>query len=93
MKTDELARRPLRTIDARALIGLLATLEGELAARAEVDEIPEWARHLTRRLEKDGLLAERAGNRELRQALNDLNHRLRFALGEYSDPPEPTPLV
>ena len=26
-------------------------------------------------------------DRDLRQSLNDLNHRLRYALGEYDEPP------
>jgi len=25
----------------------------------------------------------------LRQVINDMNHRLRYAVGEYSDPPSP----
>jgi hypothetical protein len=27
--------------------------------------------------------------RDLRQSINDLNHRLRYALGEYNEPPRP----
>jgi hypothetical protein len=27
--------------------------------------------------------------RDLRQSINDLNHRLRYALGEYDEPPQP----
>ena len=33
-----------------------------------------------------GLLANAAVDREFRRALNDLNHRLRNALGEYDEP-------
>jgi hypothetical protein len=39
-----------------------------------------------------GLLANAAGDREFRRALNDLNHRLRNALGEYDEPREPMPV-
>jgi hypothetical protein len=39
-----------------------------------------------------GLLAKAAGDREFRRALNDLNHRLRNALGEYDEPREPMPV-
>jgi hypothetical protein len=32
----------------------------------------------------------RAGTeRDLRQSIDDLNHRLRYALGEYNEPPRP----
>lgn len=90
---DELTARRPRAIDVAALIGLLATLEGELMAPdpAGTDHVPEWAEGFAGRLTRDGLLTAPAGNRELRQALDDLNHRLRYVLGEYDDPPEPTP--
>jgi hypothetical protein len=39
-----------------------------------------------------GLLANAAGDREFRRALNDLNRRLRNALGEYDEPREPMPV-
>jgi hypothetical protein len=39
-----------------------------------------------------GLLANAAGDREFRRALNDLNHRLRNALGEYDERREPMPV-
>jgi hypothetical protein len=54
--------------------------------------IPDWALRMARRLSRDGLLAADAGQRDLRQALNDLNHRLRYVLGEYDEPPVPRPL-
>jgi hypothetical protein len=37
-------------------------------------------------------MADGATDRGFRQALNDLNHRLRYALGEYDDPPQPMPV-
>ncbi|HEY0950759.1 hypothetical protein [Nocardioides sp.] len=76
----ELAPRAPRRQDLGALIGLLATLEGELTGIGA--EMPEWAERLARRLARDGAAAG-PGNREVRQGLNDLNHRLRCALGEY----------
>ena len=84
-----LCPRPLSRTDAAALIGLLATLEGETWV-GSVD--PDVIRHLSKRLAKDGLLTPHADQRTFRQALNDLNHRLRYALGEYDEPPQPTPL-
>ena len=56
------------------------------------DPLPDWAASLAHRLGRDGFLGEDAGGREVRQALNDLNHRLRYALGEYDEPIEPLPV-
>lgn len=82
----ELATRAPAERDVAALIGLLATLEGELTVIG--DELPEWAAHLARRLARDGAAAG-PGHREVRQALSDLNHRLRYVLGEYDVPIDP----
>jgi hypothetical protein len=75
--------------DLRALIGVLAIIEGHIRAR----EIPE---HLTEQLQRRfisvGLLNESSRRRDLRQAINDLNHRLRYARGEYPEPPDPFPV-
>jgi hypothetical protein len=54
--------------------------------------IPEWAQPLARRLTNDGLLTPHPTNRGLRQALNDLNHRLRYARGEYAEAPQSKPV-
>lgn len=75
--------------DLAALIGLLATLEGHLMA-GDVD--PHVVDHLLSRLAQDGLVSQDAGEQDLRQALNDLNHRLRFALGEYDEPSRSIPV-
>lgn len=48
--------------------------------------------HLTRRLNRDGLLPSDATPRQMRQAVNDLNQRLRYVLGEYDEPPGSTPV-
>ncbi|KRD41298.1 hypothetical protein ASE38_16935 [Cellulomonas sp. Root930] len=75
--------------DAHALIGLLAIIEGEAMA-SQLDS--HFMEHVARRFTSAGLTPDGAGDRELRQALNDLNHRLRYALGEYDDPPQPMPV-
>jgi hypothetical protein len=78
--------RPLLQRDAQALIGLLAVVENE----AMNDQLDVGLRnHLSRRLASVGLMTDAADSRQLRQALNDLNHRLRYALGEYEEPPTP----
>ena len=75
--------------DARALVGLLAVIEGE--ATASTLDADVRAR-VSRRFTSVGLLPDGADDREFRQALNDLNQRLRYALGEYDDPPHPMPV-
>ncbi|HEY0903327.1 MAG TPA: hypothetical protein VGE14_05505 [Marmoricola sp.] len=87
--SHELTTRAPAERDVAALVGLLATLEGELMAIGE--EMPEWAGHVGRRLVRDGAAAG-PGNREVRQALSDLNHRLRYVAGEYDVPIDPMPL-
>ncbi len=83
-------RSPLRR-DVAALVGMLTTLESLLSLEAG-DQLPDWAARLARRLTRDGLLDRPEDPRELRQCLNDMNHRLRYALGEYDDPPVPEPV-
>jgi len=41
------------------------------------------------RLEQVPLLEPGSCGRDLRQSISDLNHRLRYALGEYDEPPRP----
>jgi hypothetical protein len=83
---DALAPRSCHARDLSALIGLLAVIEGELLAG-------EVSRHLAGRirdqLERVELLAPGGTEQDLRQSINDLNHRLRYALGEYDEPPRP----
>lgn len=72
--------------DAVALIGILAVLEGEHSA----GHIAERLSHrFGERLERAGLLVGAWRGADLRQALHDLNHRLRYALGEHDEPPHP----
>jgi hypothetical protein len=91
MPNDELTSRAPRQQDVAALIGLLATLEGELMA-ADGESVPEWARGFAERLSRDGLLASAGNGKRLRQCLSDLNHRLRYVLGEYEAPPARFPV-
>jgi hypothetical protein len=72
--------------DAAALIGVAAVLEGQLLAR-ELD--PDLVDSLIRHMAGAGLVAPGAGPAELRLALSGLNHRLRYVLGEYDEPPAP----
>ena len=92
MITDSLAPRRAQTNDVAAVVGILATLEGELMVASDGDALPDWAIPLAHRLGRDGLLGADAGQREVRQALNDLNQRLRYVLGEYDEPIAPLPV-
>jgi hypothetical protein len=75
-----------------ALVGLLASLEGELM-EDEDDDVPDWAKRFADRLSRDGLITADADGRQVRQSLNDLNQRLRYVLGEYDEPPESMPVA
>ncbi len=89
MDPDPVCPRPVLQRDAQAMIGLLAIVEGEAMA-AQLD--PGLVDHLSRRFASVGLLAAGASDREFRQALDDMHHRLRYALGEYDEPQEPMPV-
>ena len=86
MTQDGEAPRPLVRQDAEALIGVAAVLEGHLVA-GDLD--PHVVGSLNRHLHGAGLVAADAGPPELRVALTNLNHRLRYSLGEYDRPPPP----
>jgi hypothetical protein len=68
------------------VIGLLSILEGDLLG--EVLDV-ELAGRLRDRFVRAGLLPEDAGLGELRRALAEMNQRVRYALGEYAEPPPP----
>jgi len=72
------------------LIGLCAVLEGHLLGDRE--RLSHLRRQLGRRLAEDGVAPVDPDERAVRQAINDLNQRLRDALGEYADPPTPGPV-
>jgi hypothetical protein len=79
MESSELCPRPLTRGDAAALIGILAVLVGEMSA-GNVDE--QAVDHFQRRLKDDGLLGAGPEGEDLPAALEALNQRVRFALGE-----------
>ena len=85
--SDALAPRSCRARDLAALIGLLAALEGELMAGEVAQHLSDRIRH---RLQSVAVLEPGGSERDLRQSINDLNHRLRYALGEYDEPPSPS---
>lgn len=82
-------RRPLRKVDAIAIIGLLAKLEGLLLS----DDLDDYAiDRLRERAIKDAYLDAVSGKQDLSRAIADLNQRVRYALGEYDTLPTPTAL-
>ncbi|MGY1593588.1 hypothetical protein ACI79D_16565 [Geodermatophilus sp. SYSU D00708] len=89
MDADSTCPRALLQRDARALIGLLAVVEGQAMA-GTFD--PAFVAHLARRFASAGLLPDGATDRDVRQVLNDLNHRVRYSLGERDDPPQSVPV-
>jgi hypothetical protein len=80
--------KPVRRGDADVLIGILAILEGAIWAD-DLDE--QTTRRIAERFVQRGLLAADHDQRDLRQAIGDMNQRLRYAAGEYGTPP-PDPL-
>ncbi len=79
MDSSELCPRPLTRVDAAALIGILAVLEGQILGSAIPTEVVDQFR---RRMTDDGLL--RGGEEsDVPAGLEELNQRIRFALGEY----------
>ena len=82
----DLPRTPLSYGDANAVIGILAVLEGELLVGGVE---PALAHRICDRFVGAGLLPADAEIAHLRRALGDLNQRVRYAHGEYAEPPEP----
>ena len=80
---------PVRHCDASVLIGVLAILEGAIWA-GDLNE--QTASKVAERFVQQGLLAADYDQRDLRQVINDMNQRLRYAAGEYDSPPPPIPL-
>jgi hypothetical protein len=80
---------PVQESDAKVLIGVLAVLEGVIWG----GQLDEWVTSkVAERFVQAGLLASNHGQYDLRQAINDMNQRLRYALGEYDSPPPSIPL-
>jgi hypothetical protein len=86
---DETVVNPVCVRDAVAVIGVFAVLEGHLLG-ADLDA--HLTRHLQAWLARRGLLDPDAGTRGLRQLLSDVNQRMRYAIGEYDEPPTPVPV-
>ncbi|MEV4510004.1 hypothetical protein AB0K00_13700 [Dactylosporangium sp. NPDC049525] len=80
------ARRSCDPRDLSALIGLLAVIEGELTGGGISGRL---SARIQDRFERAEILEPGGTERDLRQSINDLNHRLRYALGEYDQPPTP----
>ena len=80
---------PVQHRDASVLIGILAILEGEIWA----GQLDEWTTgKVAERFVQQGLLDADYNERDLRQAIADMNQRIRYAAGEYDTPPSPVPL-
>lgn len=80
----DVAPHPASIRDLGVLIGWLAEFEGHLMADGQDPGISEQFRN---RFVQAGLLARDADGHDFRQAINDMNHRLRYAIGEYPAPP------
>lgn len=91
MATDTGVPAPnaVQRCDAEVVIGVLAILEGAIWAGDLGEQITS---KLAERFVQQGLLVADHDQRDLRQAINDMNHRLRYAAGEYDSPPPPIPL-
>jgi hypothetical protein len=80
---------PVEQRDAEVLIGILAILEGVIWG----GQLDEWvASKVAERFVQAGLLAADHGQYDLRQAINDMNQRIRYAAGEYDRAPPSIPL-
>jgi hypothetical protein len=80
---------PVRQGDAEVLIGILAVLEGVIWGGS----LDEWiTTKIAERFVQQSLLAADHDEHDLRQSINDLNQRLRYATGEYDSPPPSMPL-
>jgi hypothetical protein len=79
MNPSDPCPRPLTRADAAALIGVLAVLEGQIAS-GTVE--PEAVERFRTRLAADGLLDGETEGQDVATALEALNQRVRFALGE-----------
>jgi hypothetical protein len=89
MPADKVAPNPVFSRDLAVLIGVLAVLEGDLMVGEVPDQLTDRIRD---RFSREDLLRDGGNSRALRQAINDLNHRLRYGLGEYAEIPTPVPV-
>lgn len=80
---------PVQHRDAEVLIGILAVLEGVIWS-GSLDQ--GTTSKVAERFAQQGLLTADHDQHDLRQAISDLNQRLRYALDEYDSPPPSIPL-
>ena len=80
---------PVQRRDAHVLIGILAILEGVIWG-GKLDE--QTTSKVAERFVQQGLLSADYDQHELRQAINDMNQRIRYAAGEDGTPPSSVPL-
>ena len=77
---------PLERRDAEVLIGILAILDGVIWGGS----LDEWTtRKVAERLVQQGLLTADHNRNDVHQALDALNQRLRYAVGDYDSAPSP----
>ena len=75
---------PLQRRDAEVLIGILAVLDGVIWGGS----LDEWTTSkVAERLVQKGLLTADHNRNDVHQSLDDLNQRLRYAVGDYASPP------
>jgi hypothetical protein len=89
MTGDVTCPNPVMHADAAALVRLLALLEAAIWATNLINICGTSCASFS---PGAGRLPDAARDDELRQAVNDMNHRLRHALGEYDEPPTATPV-
>jgi hypothetical protein len=80
---------PVQHRDANVVIGILAILAGVIWA-GQLDE--RTTSKVAERFVQQGLLGADYDQRDLRQAIGDMNQRIRYAVGEYDTPPASIPL-
>jgi hypothetical protein len=78
-----IAPNSIRSVDVNVLIGWLAVLEGYLMGEHPDADIVD---PLRQRFVWAGLLTVDADERAFRQAVDDMNQRLRYTVGEYREP-------
>jgi len=80
---------PVQRRDAEVLIGILAVLDGVIWGGS----LDEWTTgKVAERLVRNGMLAADHDRHDVHRALDDLNQRLRYAVGEYDSAPSSVPL-
>jgi hypothetical protein len=84
------APNPVSVTDVSVLIQMLAVYEGYLMGDHLDDDVVTPVRD---RFVREGLLTADSDERDFRQAVNDLNQRLRYTAGEYPEPIRQLPVA